>query len=91
MWWGTSEVFKKLIIFIYFADKRPDMLMQMEYNQNIINDRQDDLDNINQLIILVFFLNNLWFYRFVVEVKDLMIQTADTVLNKGEVVGWILK
>ena len=30
------------------------MLMQMEYNQNIINDRQEDLENINQLIILIF-------------------------------------
>lgn len=50
------------------------MLMQMEYNNNVLVERQEELENINQ---------------FVLEVKDLMFQTADTVYSQGEVVDLI--
>lgn len=65
------------------------MVLQIQYNQNVLSERQEELDNINRFSFMFCFLFDKYLYSFVVEVKDLMITTADTVNAQGEIVGQI--
>lgn len=65
------------------------MVLQIQYNQNVLSERQEELDNINRFPFLFCFLLEKYLHSFVVEVKDLMVTTADTVNAQGEIVGQI--